>query len=133
MRYCVRVKNDGALGDVLIALAKLLHQDEIEDGEEDTSVSPPIPVQPASTKEEQEWEEIYLERAKNMSVVVMREGYIAKMAPVCLDSLTERLCDRRLSLYLTPSSTGFFPRAIGCYKTSRTKSLERFLFCMSMN
>ena len=83
LRYCVRVKNDGTLNDVLIALAKVLHQDETEVGGGDqTPVSPPMPVQPASTKEEHEWEEMYLGRSKNMSVVVMREGYIAKMAPV---------------------------------------------------
>ena len=109
MRYCVRVKNDGTLGDVLIALAKILHQDEIEDGEEDSLAAHPIHVQPASTKEEQEWEETYLERAKNMSVVVMREGYIAKMAPVSLDASHQRSRVHRFFLLLTPISPCSFP------------------------
>jgi len=82
MRYCLRVRNDGALRDVLIELAKVLHQDELDEGKEDKSNSPSI--QPSSTVEEKELEEMYIARAKNMSVAVMRDGYIAKMAPVSI-------------------------------------------------
>ena len=82
MRYCLRVRNDGALRDVLVALAKVLHQDETEGSDHTEDSSSTSPIQPKSTNEEKELEEMYLQRAKNMSVVVMREGYIAKMAPV---------------------------------------------------
>ena len=73
MKYCVRVRNDGVLHDVLLSLSKLLIEDETDgnlvensdpDGVESTSLL----------------DELSLQRARSMSIVVMREGYIARMA-----------------------------------------------------
>ena len=73
MKYCVRVRNDGSLHDVLVSLAKLLIQDETggnlvkssdPDGAESTALL----------------HDLYLQRARGMAIVVMREGYIARMA-----------------------------------------------------
>ena len=76
MKYCVRVHVDGKLGDVLLALAKVLFQDELlpekaealDDKGDDAidSVS----------------DEVYRARAGDLAVVDMRDGYILKIAPV---------------------------------------------------
>jgi hypothetical protein len=85
MKYCVRVKNDGKIYDVLLALAKILHDDENEEHNEDGKASIQMS---SSTSSEADGEEklssteIYHKKAQNMTVVVMREGYIARMAPV---------------------------------------------------
>ena len=78
MKYCVRVRNDGVLRDVLVALAKILHQDEVEEG---TSQQPQLP---AGREERDPAESIHDQRAQNMAAVAMREGYILKVASVSL-------------------------------------------------
>lgn len=75
MKYCVRVHSDGSLNDILVELAKILHHDET--GE-------PIPSidQQNSTDESEETKTVYHQRAKDMAIVVMREGYITKRVSV---------------------------------------------------
>jgi ubiquitin carboxyl-terminal hydrolase 6/32 len=77
MKYCVRVRNDGNLRDVLIALAKILHQDELDERECDASVDREDPILSST---EFNYNAVYDRMVQNMTIVVMREGYIAKMA-----------------------------------------------------
>ena len=79
MKYCVRVHVDGKLGDVLLALAKLLHHEESEDNnlprldeEQDDNSEEPSSIA----------DEVYQKRARDLAVVDMRDGYISKIAPV---------------------------------------------------
>jgi hypothetical protein len=75
MKYSVRVHNNGTLYDVLLALAKIMYSDEQAESGDSTS----------TTKDESDHEKlkaIYAERAKNLAVVDMRDGYIFKIAPV---------------------------------------------------
>jgi ubiquitin carboxyl-terminal hydrolase 6/32 len=84
-KYCVRVRADGKLGDVLLALAKVLTVDE---GGIDT---PSIDITESKSTEEVEASlsnELYVHRASNLAVVDMREGYIARIAPVSIYMLT---------------------------------------------
>jgi len=72
MKYCVRVLGDGKLRDVLVALAKIIYSDQKDSD---------IPV----TKAEQGDDEssaMYDRLSRNLAVVDMRDGYIAKIAPV---------------------------------------------------
>lgn len=78
MKYCVRVRNDGVLRDVLVALAKLIHQDEVEDKEIDEVNTHTSGVADGELKDVAG--DVYSQKARNMTVVVMREGYIARMA-----------------------------------------------------
>jgi ubiquitin C-terminal hydrolase len=87
VKYCVRVRNDGKLRDVLIALAKVLHQDEIDT--ESTRDAVPIEEDKSGadendtdTEASKENDDIYVQRAQNLAVVDMRDGYISKIAPV---------------------------------------------------
>jgi Ubiquitin carboxyl-terminal hydrolase len=80
MKYCVRVRNDGALRDVLVALAKILHQDEIEERGDETFDVQEANLSAGESKDDAD--DIHIRRARNMTVVVMREGYIARMAAV---------------------------------------------------
>jgi hypothetical protein len=85
MKYSIRVHNDGTLNDVLLVLAKILHQDEEaasdnEDGEAaPKSQSTPVNVDESEKKRLQE---ICVRRSQNMAVVDMRDGYVFKIAPV---------------------------------------------------
>jgi ubiquitin carboxyl-terminal hydrolase 6/32 len=72
MKYCIRVKNDGSLLDVLIAFSKLLFQDETEGTQILESLD--------SEESKSDIDDIFLQRARRMTIVVMREGYIARMA-----------------------------------------------------
>lgn len=91
MKYCVRVRNDGKLRDVLVALAKIIHADDV--GE--TSDSPPDVKKNENGEENEDTDECkeesdaVLRISENLSVVDMRDGYIFKIAPVsfpcCID------------------------------------------------
>jgi hypothetical protein len=89
VKYSVRVHTNGTLCDVLISLAKVLYADETEaksnadDIDEDgiADLSSKIENDVANQKQ---LEDEYANRAKNMAVVDMREGYIFKIAPVSL-------------------------------------------------
>lgn len=70
LKYCVRVKADGRLRDVLIALVKVIHADEI--GEEQFN----------KMKDEPDFEEKMAHMSQNFAVVDRRDGYISKIAPV---------------------------------------------------
>lgn len=81
LKYSVRVRHDGKLSDVLIALARILHADET--GEPITSSRSTSDDKSDDGDEvNDEFEEILQERAQNMAVVDMRDGYIFKIAPV---------------------------------------------------
>lgn len=96
MKYCVRVRNDGKLRDVLIALAKVLHNDDMEgnhdnennagaasDGDDTNSKSGGgSGDDDTDTEASNKNESIYMQRAQNLAVVDMRDGYISKIAPV---------------------------------------------------
>jgi ubiquitin carboxyl-terminal hydrolase 6/32 len=73
MKYCVRVRNDGSLHDVLVALAKVLHQDAIDGN---LVEAPDL----YTDESKDEIDDVYIRQARNMTIVVMREGYIARMA-----------------------------------------------------
>lgn len=76
LKYCIRVHIDGNLGDVLLVLAKILyHEDrgnfEIpDDGDENGKLG-----------------DEYRARAEDLSVVDMRDGFLAKVAPVSMTRL----------------------------------------------
>lgn len=80
MKYCVRVHVDGKLGDVLFALAKVLHQDETKEQ------NPPALDYESNAESKDDStsvpEEVYRARARDLAVVDMRDGYISKIAPV---------------------------------------------------
>lgn len=81
MKYCVRVKTYGRLRDVLVALAKILHADEIAMA----AASSPAESVGEDEKTEDETdksEAFYSQLASNLAVVDMRDGYISKIAPV---------------------------------------------------
>eukprot|EP00980_Cylindrotheca_fusiformis_P011426 scaffold2649_cov137-Cylindrotheca_fusiformis.AAC.1 len=78
MKYSVRVHNSGTLYDVLISLAKVMYADE--HGESETAEVEDSAENSTNVAEE-ELKEEYANRAKNMAVVDMREGYIFKIAP----------------------------------------------------
>ena len=77
MKYSVRVHNNGTLYDVLISLATVLYQDELEAAREENANS-----EVDKDAEKEKLKEIYYNKAMNMAVVDMREGYIFKIAPV---------------------------------------------------
>lgn len=79
IKYCVRVRNDGVLRDVLVGLAKVLYEDEMESDLVNGEVIPPSDATKSSDEEESK-HELYLQRASNMAMVVMREGYVSKLA-----------------------------------------------------
>lgn len=88
MKYCVRVRTDGRLRDVLIALAKVLHADEIE---EETGMASPkshssrhSSADAAAEDDDTQSEAFYSRLAANLAVVDMRDGYISKIAPVSI-------------------------------------------------
>ena len=72
MKYCVRVKNDGSLLDVLVSFAKVLIQDETEGIQIAESLD--------TDESKSDIDDVYLQRALRMTIVVMLEGYIARMA-----------------------------------------------------
>lgn len=83
LKYSVRVRHDGKLASVLMALARVLHSDETG---EPLTLNRDSPIGDDSTDEDdavdEELEDLLHERAQNMAVVDMREGYIFKIAPV---------------------------------------------------
>jgi ubiquitin C-terminal hydrolase len=68
MKYSVRVRADGRLRDVLIALAKVLCLDDAT-------------AKGKSMSEEELKEPDYIHRAQNLAVVDVRDGHISKIAP----------------------------------------------------
>lgn len=74
MKYSVRVHNNGTLYDVLLALAKILHSDEQPESCDTTSTA-------QEESDTEKLQAIYAEKAKNLAVVDMRDGYIFKIAP----------------------------------------------------
>jgi hypothetical protein len=88
MRYSVRVLNNGKLYDVLIALAKVLHVDEQTEAhaEDDAAEASPKLPDPIDDEKRKKLDDIYEERAQNMAVVDMRDGYIFKIAPVRVEA-----------------------------------------------
>jgi hypothetical protein len=73
---------------VLIALAKVLHVDEQTEAhaEDDAAEASPKLPDPIDDEERKKLDDIYEERAQNMAVVDMRDGYIFKIAPVSVES-----------------------------------------------
>jgi hypothetical protein len=94
MKYCVRVRNDGKLRDVLVALAKIIHADDV--GE--TSDSPPDVKKNENGEENEDTDECkeesdaVLRISENLSVVDMRDGYIFKIAPVSFPCCIDMCC-----------------------------------------
>ncbi|KAL3924603.1 MAG: hypothetical protein SGILL_000945, partial [Bacillariaceae sp.] len=85
MKYSVDVHNNGTLYDVLIALAKILYQDEQQESEENDDLDgsqKSLRVQePESDVEKEKLKETYSKMASNMIVVDQMGGYITKIAP----------------------------------------------------
>lgn len=84
-KYSVRVVNDGNLFDVQVALARLLHAEEVnqaaEDDENNSETQYELHRLTSTCSEDiQALDAIYQTRAKNMAVVDMRDGYISKVA-----------------------------------------------------
>jgi len=79
-KYCVRVRTDGRLRDVLVALAKVLHADEL--AKEKGGESPPRLSSNGEEEKAEKSEAFYGRLAANLAVVDMRDGYISKIAPV---------------------------------------------------
>lgn len=80
MKYYVRVKSDGKLQDVLIELAKILCHDEMDVWENNSEC--PSEATGSAVENSKITEDVYMERAKNLAVVDLRDGYISKIAPV---------------------------------------------------
>ena len=115
VQYCIRVRNDGRLRDVLVALAKVLHHDELEEQKknntntttisnkntssptedvDDTNLTPSNSNNPQSDDGSDEASEtsnkedpVHVQRAQNLAVVDMKDGYISKIAPVRVRSM----------------------------------------------
>jgi hypothetical protein len=101
-KYSVRVRHDGKLLDVLVALAKLIYEDEVEIAGNGHHSQPKNGEEGADGVDSALQEQIK-EMAKNMAVVDMRDGYIFKIAPVSFavssDSYRKPvLCLERFSL-----------------------------------
>jgi hypothetical protein len=89
LKYSVRVKHNGKLADVLIALAEVVYNDEVRTETGDDSRAPLNSSVMSEDDEEaiqkkKELEAKYREMARNMAVVDMRDGFIFKIAPVSL-------------------------------------------------
>jgi Ubiquitin carboxyl-terminal hydrolase len=84
LKYCVRVRNDGKLRDVLIALAKVLHQDDTETNQfaTESTLSPIEESSDEASENSNTNDKIYVDRAQNLAVVDMRDGFISKIVPV---------------------------------------------------
>jgi Ubiquitin carboxyl-terminal hydrolase len=94
MKYCVRVRNDGKLRDVLIAFAKVLHQDNLEEEKVSNNDTSSVPAETdnqttnggadddGTEASNENNESIFIKRSQNFAVVDMRDGYISKIAPV---------------------------------------------------
>ena len=90
LRYSVRVRHDGTLADVLISLAKVLYHDSIAEDSEEGVLSEKNPAKDDKHEDpDPELEAKYREIARNLAVVDMRDGYIFKIAPVCLQVLLD--------------------------------------------
>jgi Ubiquitin carboxyl-terminal hydrolase len=101
-KYSVRVRNDGNLYDVLVALAKLLYADETnqaaENDKNNTAKQRELQrLGSTATEDIESLDEMYQKRAKNMAVVDMRDGYISKVASVSLS--LSRWLSRVLTLF----------------------------------
>lgn len=86
LKYSIRVRHDGKLLDVLVALSRVLHADET--GEPLTNGNAPGMSSTGSKSDDEdiddEFEDLLHDRAQTMAVVDMRDGYIFKIAPVRL-------------------------------------------------
>ena len=91
MKYSVRVRHDGTLHNVLINLAKMIHDDEQEGSDEGDQLevdNPGESVDKASSADMSDDNEdspehaLYAEMADNMAVVDMGENCIRKIVPV---------------------------------------------------
>jgi ubiquitin C-terminal hydrolase len=84
-KYSVNVHNNGTLYDVLIALAKILFQDEVEENQDTEDLDGlqrgPGLQEPESEAEKERLRDLYAKMASNMAVVDMRDGFIFKIAP----------------------------------------------------
>jgi ubiquitin carboxyl-terminal hydrolase 6/32 len=86
MKYCVRVRNDGKLREVLVALAKVIHEDNVGEA----SDAPPNVIKNKNGEESEDTDESKKEAdevlriSQGLAVVDMRDGYIFKIAPVSL-------------------------------------------------
>jgi ubiquitin C-terminal hydrolase len=86
LKYCLRVRSDGNLHDVLLELAKVLIADE--EGS-DGSTAPKTRTDASGEEKEsadekgteKETDPAVIRRAQNLAVVDMRDGYIFKIAP----------------------------------------------------
>lgn len=95
MKYSVRVHNNGTLYDVLLALSKVLYVDEQQTESVESNSTHP---EPESEAEKEKSQAIYAQKAKNLAVVDMRDGYIFKIAPVSSMWDTRRVLYRKQSL-----------------------------------
>lgn len=84
LKYTVRVRHNGQLLDVLIALAKVLYADKTAELSESefASTAKTAPNNHKGEEMDPELEAKYKELAINLAVVDMRDGYIFKIAPV---------------------------------------------------
>jgi hypothetical protein len=85
LKYSVRADNNGTLYNILISLAKAMYADEQEELKRDvdkTELSQLESPESTNSASKEKLEEEYANRAKNMAVVDMRDGYIFKIAPV---------------------------------------------------
>jgi len=82
MRYCVRVRTDGKLRDVLEALARVLHEDELAEQNGGKRPSQHSSNGGEAKDDTDHSEELYARLSTNLCVVDMRDGYISKIAPV---------------------------------------------------
>jgi hypothetical protein len=84
LKYSLRVRHDGMLADVLLALARVLHADETGEPVKPIIHAASIDEDDPDEKPDKEYEDMLASRARNMAVVDMRDGYIFKIAPVCM-------------------------------------------------
>ena len=113
MKYCVRVQSNGTLYDVLLALSKILHSDN----EASTET-------PDTEEDKEQLREIYAQKAKNLAVVDMRDGYIFKIAPVRTLALRRWFIRFDISDHL-------LCRMLGDSLICRIRTPANFLFCTS--
>ncbi len=99
MRYTLRTKLDDKLFDVLVSLAKVLRADDKEINPLDVENDEGAASANEATAEEQN---IFIQMAKNMTVVRMESGYIANIQPVSFRKNINSLFREIVLIYVVP-------------------------------
>ena len=113
LKYSVRVHNAGTLYDVLVALAKVTHDDE-KRSSGDAMNTNNLKGDGQNQKDDEKKETLekeYADRAKNFAVVDMKDGYIFRIASVSYAFNTVKHMLGLLSHHATRTTSEFMASA----------------------